>query len=111
MEQQKLPNSTAIIVLAIFSFVCCCVYGSGIIPAIIALVLAGGSQKIYNADPQSYSNIGIIKIGKIVVIIGLVLNIIVIGLSIWMISALGWDTLMTNDPVLIQEKMNELLGK
>lgn len=111
MEQQKLPNATAIIVLAIISYLCCCFYGFGIIPAIIALVLAMGSQKKYNADPQQYSNISTIKTGKIVAIIGLILNIVMIGFAIWLVSALGWDVISSGDNQLIQEKVNDFLGQ
>ena len=40
MDQQKLPNATAVLVLGILSIVTCCCYGiPGIVAGIIGLVL------------------------------------------------------------------------
>ncbi|WP_282143444.1 CCC motif membrane protein [Cellulophaga baltica] len=111
MEQQKLPNATLIIVLSIASFLCCCFYGIGIITAVIALVLAFNSQKIYNSNPEDYSNIGTIKTGKIISIIAIVVNLAFIGFVIWLISELGLEVLQSGDQELIQEKMQELFGQ
>jgi hypothetical protein len=48
MEQQKLPNATAVLILGIVSIVGCCCYGlPGLIAGIIALVLAKKDGELY----------------------------------------------------------------
>ena len=76
MEKQQLPNSTLILVFGIISIVTCCCYGIiGLIFGIIALVLASKATKLYAANPDLYSDYNNVKIGKILAIIGLVLNL------------------------------------
>ncbi len=53
MEKQKLPNATLILILSIGSLLCCCFAGVGVIPAVIALVLAMKSIKIYKEARSS----------------------------------------------------------
>ncbi len=103
MEQQKLPNETAIIVLSIFGIICCWCLGIGIIPATIALVLALKSQKIYKENPELYSNYKTIKIGKILAIIGLVLSVYYIGSLIYQISTVGWDAMMEQSREMMEQ--------
>ncbi len=111
MEQQKLPNVTAILVLGIASIILCWCYGIlGLILSIVALVLAMSSAKLYKANPEDYTNYSSLKTAKIIAIIGLVLNLLFILFIVWMITALGWDVIMSQDQELIQERMNELLG-
>jgi ABC-type sulfate transport system permease subunit len=76
MEQQKLPNSTMIIVLSIFGYICCCIPIIGIIPASIAFSMATKSQKIYEVNPELYDNMSAIKTGKIVALIAIILNLL-----------------------------------
>lgn len=87
MESKKLPNSAFIYVLSVLS----CLGGFGIIPAVISYYLASKSEGIYKMNPDGYDNYGIIKRGKIIAIIGIILNIIVIGITIWTLSTIGWD--------------------
>ncbi|UGU16966.1 DUF4190 domain-containing protein [Sinomicrobium kalidii] len=94
MEKQKLPNATLILVLSILSLVCCCFYGVGIIPAVIALVLANKSVKLYKAEPELYDNYNNVKTGRIIAIIGIVLNIACIVYMIIMIATIGFDGIM-----------------
>ena len=104
MEQQKLPNSTLILVFGIISIVTCCCYGVlGLIFGIIALVLANKAIKLYAENPEMYDGIKNVKTGKTLAIIGIVLNVIYLLMSIWAISNFGWDSLQ--DP----EKMQEIL--
>ena len=91
MESKKLPNSAFIYVLSVLSCIICCLGGVGIIPAGIAYYLASKSEGIYKMNPDDYDNYGIIKRGKIIAIIGIILNIIVIGITIWTLSTIGWD--------------------
>jgi NADH:ubiquinone oxidoreductase subunit 4 (subunit M) len=49
------------------------------------------SEKIYEQNPEAYSNIGKIKTVKIISIIGLVVNLIILGITICTLYAIGWD--------------------
>jgi hypothetical protein len=79
--QQTVPNSVAVLVLGIISIVMCWCYGFvSIILAIVAIVLAGQGEKIYQANPQqfsiaSYKNL---RAGKICAIIGLSLGALIL---------------------------------
>ena len=103
MEQQKLPNETLIIILSIFGIVCCWCFGLGLIPAVIALVLAMKAQKIYNEQPENYSNISTIKTGKILAIVGIVLGLYSIGSVIYQFSTIGWDAMMEQSREIMEQ--------
>ncbi len=104
MEQQKLPNSTLILVFGIISIVTCCCYGIvGLIFGIIALVLANKATKLYAENPDMYDGIKNVKTGKILAIIGIILNVLYLLFSLWAISTFGWEALQ--DP----DQMRELL--
>jgi uncharacterized membrane protein HdeD (DUF308 family) len=108
MEKQKLPNATAVLVLGILSIVGCCFYAVGIIFSIIALVMAKKDRALYALNPEGYDNYSNLKTGRILAIIGLVLNIIYVITIIAVIAFFGWAVLQ--DPVLMQEKIQELQG-
>tara|TARA_R110002051_G_scaffold185003_1_gene254258 strand:- start:8901 stop:9233 length:333 start_codon:yes stop_codon:yes gene_type:complete len=95
MEQQKLPNATIALVLAIISFIgCCCSNGfGGLILAGIALFLINKDSKLYNQNPSDYSNFGIVKTAKIISIISIILSLIIVAIYIYM-KATGKDTEM-----------------
>ncbi|WP_283635373.1 CCC motif membrane protein [Aquaticitalea lipolytica] len=102
MEKQQLPNSTLILVFGIISIVTCCCYGIiGLIFGIIALVLASKATKLYAANPDLYSDYNNVKIGKILAIIGLVLNAIYLLYIVWLFSTLGYEG--------IQEMQQEMM--
>ncbi|SNZ00329.1 CCC motif membrane protein [Flagellimonas pacifica] len=104
MEQQKLPNATLILVFGIISIVTCCCYGIiGLIFGIIALVLANKATKLYMENPEMYTDFKNVKTGKILAIIGVILNVLFLIYIIWAISYFGWDALQ--DP----QKMQEIL--
>lgn len=103
MEQQKLPNEIAIIVLSIFGIICCWCFGLGLIPAVIALVLALKAQKLYKENPELYSNYKTINIGKILAIIGIVLGVYYIGSMIYQISTIGWDAMMEQSRDMMEQ--------
>lgn len=73
--KQDLPNATAILILGILSIIICC---GGIIPAIIALILASKAKSLYHSNPQNYTaqSFSNVKTGKICAIIGLILGIL-----------------------------------
>jgi len=75
MEQEKLPNATAVLVLGILSIVTCCCFGIfGVIFGIIALILANKDMKLYKQNPGLYTNYNNLNTGRIIAIIGLVLS-------------------------------------
>ena len=52
MENQKLPNATAVLILGIFSILTCCCYGIiSISLGAIGLVLANKDAKLYAENP------------------------------------------------------------
>ncbi len=110
MEQQKLPNSTLILVFGILSIVTCCCYGIfGLLFGIIALVLANKANALYLENPEMYTDISNVKTGKILAIIGIVLSVLTLLYFIWIISYFGMDVLQ--DEELMREKIEELLGQ
>lgn len=92
MENQKLPNATAVLILGIFSILTCCCYGIfSIILGAIGLVLANKDAKLYAENPSSYTNYNNLKIGKILNIIGLVLGVIYLIYVIFLFATLGME--------------------
>ncbi len=67
-------------VLGIAALVLFCCYGAGVIPAIIALVLAPGAKREIVASGGALSGLGQVKAGQITSVIALVLTVLgVIG--------------------------------
>lgn len=92
MEKQQLPNSTLILVFGILSIITCCCYGIiGLPLGIIALVLANKATAIYAANPELYTGFQNVKTGKILAIIGIILNGIYLIYAIWLFTTIGWD--------------------
>jgi Na+-transporting methylmalonyl-CoA/oxaloacetate decarboxylase gamma subunit len=105
MEQQKLPNVTIAIVLAILSYLCCCIYG---IPAIImsgiGLFLVKKDEKTLMENPELYSNRSQLKTAKILTIIGLVLGILYLFWTIYQIQAMGgWEEMMKKSQEMMEQ--------
>jgi len=93
MEKQKLPNSTAVLVLGILSILMCCCSILSIPLGIIGLVLGQGAIKLHNQNPDQYEGISNVKTGKILCIIGIVLTILYLAYSFFSIQQVGgWDT-------------------
>ena len=110
MDQQKLPNATAVLILGIVSIVGCCCYSiPGLIAGIIALVLAKKDGQLYKNNPTLYSNYGQLNAGKIMAIIGIILSVLYAVYIVVLIATVGWDAM--KDPDLMQERMRELLGQ
>ncbi len=92
MEKTKLPNGKLIYALAILSCSLFCFGGIPIVFALISYLLARKSEKVHEQNPNAYSNIEKIKKGKIIAIIGLVLNLIIMAIAIWTLVTIGWDS-------------------
>lgn len=110
MENQKLPNATAVLVLGILSILTCWCYGIiGIILGTIALFLAKSDIRIYRENPQNFDNYQNLNIGRILAIIGLVLSIITLLFFVWILSYIGFEAMQ--NPELMQERMRELQNR
>lgn len=76
MEQQKLPNSTLILVFGILSIpLCCCFTGvGGLLFGIITLVLSKKATATYVENPELYTGYQNVKTGRLLAIIGIVIS-------------------------------------
>ena len=110
MEKHNLPNATAVLVLGILSIVGCCCYGIlGLILGIVALVLAKKDKQLYLANPELYSNYGNLNTGRILAIIGIILSALYLLFYIGLFATLGIEAF--SDPLIMQEKIRELMGQ
>lgn len=108
MEKEKLPNSTASLVLGIISivFACCCSIVGSVI-GVIGLVLANKAIALHNVDPSVYKGFDNAKAGKILNIIGIVLGAIMLVVGIMQIINVGGiDAYMES----IREQMQMMQG-
>ena len=96
MEQQKLPNVTLALVLAILSFLCCCIGGiPGALIAAIAFFILRNDEKTYMANPELYSNYSQLKTAKTIAIIGMVIGVLYAAYVAYSIMSMGgWDAYM-----------------
>lgn len=101
MEKQTLPNAILIVVFGIISIVTCFCYGIfGLVFGVAALILADRDLKQYSENPSAYQDVQTVKTGRILAIIGLILNAIYLGMFLWLLSTFGWDRFQ--DPETIQ---------
>lgn len=103
MEQQKLPNETAIIILGVLGYLCCCFAGLGAIPAGIAFFMARKSESLYAENPELYTNISQIKTGKIVALVALILSILVMVRWIYVFTTGDWEEAMEQSRELMEQ--------
>mgnify|MGYP000716491616 FL=1 len=109
MEKQKLPNSTTSLVLGICSIVTCCCYGIIGLPLGIGAFITGKKAiALNNENPGEYEGVGNANTGKILGIIGIILNLVFVAYLVWFIYMIGWDAI--SNPELMMERMNELQG-
>jgi hypothetical protein len=110
MEKQSLPNATISLILGIFSLLTCICYGViGLPLGITAFILGNKALKVHNQNPEEYKGSGNASAGKILGIVGIILNLIFILLIIWVISLIGWDNL--GDAEMMQQRINEVFGQ
>lgn len=96
MEQQKLPNVTIAIVLAILGYLCCCIWG---LPAVlfggIGLLLLRSDAKKYAENPEGYSNYSGWKTARILCIIAVAIGSLYFLFAIYQIYSMGgWEAYM-----------------
>lgn len=109
IQQRPLPNSTIVLVLGILSIVLCFCYGIiGLVLGIIALVLAKKDRKLYDANPEWYTQASFknLNAGKICAIIGLSFSALYIIYVIIIIGIVGFSSL--NNPQELINRINEL---
>jgi len=104
MEQQKLPNSTLILVFGIVSIVTCCCYGIiGLIFGIVAIVMAKKATALYLESPEQYTGYSNVKTGKILAYIGVALSAIYVIVNIIAIAIYGWSGLAEMQQEMMQD--------
>jgi beta-lactamase regulating signal transducer with metallopeptidase domain len=112
-SRTDLPNAVLIMVLGIVSIPLCCACNGALslVSSIVTLVLANTAKSKYLASPEAYteSSYGNVKTGKICAIVGLVLSILMLILAIALVAMFGTE-MMTN-PMLMQEKIKDLMGQ
>lgn len=91
MIKKKLPNSRVIYILALLSCFLFWFGGLLVILAMTSYFLARKSEQIYVQNPDEYDNIKSIKKGKTIAVIGLILNLVILGVTIWTLVTIGWD--------------------
>jgi hypothetical protein len=105
MESRNLPNATLIVVLGALSIIGCCFWGVGLILGLITLYLAMKATGIYKENPHDYDNYPTVTIGKVLAIIGIVINVLSLLFIVWIITTFGWAALQDQEELsrLIQE--------
>lgn len=94
MENRKLPNANAVLILGILSILTCCCYGFiGLVLGIAALVIANKDLKVYLQNPELYTNYQNLNIGRILAIIGIVLSSLYLIFVIYMYAVVGEEGL------------------
>lgn len=96
-------NTTLIYVLAIGSFLCCCVGGIGFIPAAIAYMMATKSNTAAIENPEQFIKPDAFKTAKIIALVALVVNILYLVYTIYQISTIGWDELMEQSRLKMEQ--------
>ncbi len=97
--KEKLPHSTAALVLGIFSIITCCFNGiPGVILGVLGLMQSKKAITIHNEDTELYDGIGNANAGKIISIIGLIFSAI---------ALISWIYMLMH-PELQQEMLEKL---
>ena len=110
MNEQKLPNSTLVLVLGIISILGCCCYGIiGLVCGIVGLVLAKKDEALYLANPTLYTDFQTLKTGKILCYVGIVLSALTVIYMVILIMTVGLDALSYQE--LMQERLRDLMGQ
>ncbi len=109
MEKQKLPNTTATLILGILAFLTFCCYGIfAILFGIIGLILSWKDGKCLRENPAIYDNSTTYKVGKVLCIIGLALGVLSLLFYIWIIVKIGPENMQ--DEELLRRKLETLFG-
>ena len=90
-SQRSLPNASAVMALGIISIIGCCCYGvPGVVCSIVALILYSKDAQLFQANPESYSNL---RTGRICAIVGLIPSILFLLFWIFVMITAGFGIL------------------
>lgn len=105
MEQQKLPNVTVAIVLAIIGYVCCCIWGiPALILGVIGLLLLKSDQKKFEENPEGYSNYNQWKTARILCIIAIVVGVLYFAFNLYNVYQMGgWEAAMEKSREILEQ--------
>lgn len=105
MEQQKL-NTTAVYVLSVLSFLCCCFWGIGFIFSGIAYYIAHSKIKEVQNDPENFepNSVRNMQTARTVALVILIINVLYLCYALYQVYNIGWDVLMERS----QEMMHEM---
>lgn len=90
----KKLNTTAIYVLSVISFLCCCFFGLGILLALPAFLMANKKLKEVELNPEDYEadDIQAMKTAKTVALVALSINSVFFLWCIYDLATTDWDT-------------------
>lgn len=91
MKENKLPYSRFVYFSALISCIFFFLGGATIVFALASFFLAKKAEKIYQNNKEVYTNIKQIKKGKVIAIFGIILNVIILGITIWTLYTIGWE--------------------
>ncbi|ATA88892.1 CCC motif membrane protein [Capnocytophaga stomatis] len=104
---KKSISTTLIYVLAILGAVfslCCCV---GIIPSIIAVVIASNRVSQYQKNPSAYTGYDELKTARIVAFVALGINILVFLWILYSLFTTDWSEIMRQYEEILQNAQNQ----
>lgn len=87
----KIPGASAVYWSAVLSCTLFIFGGFAIVFSLLSLLLAHNAKKSLSLPYKQYSNSSTLTKGKIIAYIGLVLNVAVLGVTIWTLTTIGWD--------------------
>jgi len=97
-------NTTLIYILAIVAFACCCWFGGiGVIPAAIAYFMAKKTQEDASLNPENYAKPGSFGTAKTIALISLIINVLYMAYTIYQISTVGWDEMMEQSRMQMEQ--------
>lgn len=74
-NQQQLPNAIGTLICGILSLLSSCA-GIGLILGIVGMAISSKAEKMYNMNPNGFTNGGMHKAGRITSLIGIILGAI-----------------------------------
>jgi opacity protein-like surface antigen len=106
--KQKL-NTTAIYVLSIVSFLCCCLLGLGIVLALPAFLMANKKLKAAELNPEDYEadDIKAMKTAKTVALVAVSVNGAFLLYNIYGLATTDWETFTQKITEAIEKAKNE----
>ena len=87
----RLPYVTSVYWLAIASCTLFLFGGFTLLLSIVSLFIAKKSEQTAAQPVKSYDNYRTLKKGKFIAYIGVVLNVLILAVTVWTLSTIGWD--------------------